>query len=128
MVDPICRFRWGQLFLEKNMGLHSYINSEQFMLDFMPVRTGDNTIEWSVIRGRTGKKLIWLNGYLMNVSSAKRVSGTFDEFIEYVSKKLQRVFKNDPDASICKDMVNSFVSDMHLTKIYKGYKKYIKGL
>ena len=30
------------------MGMHSYINSEQFMLDFMPVRTGDYTIEWKV--------------------------------------------------------------------------------
>lgn len=110
------------------MGMHSYINSEQFMLDFMPVRTGDYTIEWNIIRGRTGRKLTWLNGHLMNVSSAKRVMGTFDEFIAYVSKKLQRVFKNDPDASICQDMVMSFVSDLHFTKVSKGYKKYIKGL
>lgn len=110
------------------MGMHSYINSEQFMLDFMPVRTGDYTIEWNIIRGRTGRELTWLNGHLMNVSSAKRVGGTFDEFISYVSKKLQRAFKHDPDAKFCHDMVMSFVSDLHFTKVLKVQEKYKKGL
>lgn len=102
------------------MGMHSYINSEQFILDFMPVRTGDYTIEWNIIRGRTGRELTWLNGHLMNVSSAKRVRGTFDEFIAYVSKKIQRSFKDDPDVRFCRDMVMSFVSDLHFTKAAKG--------
>lgn len=102
------------------MGIHSYINSEQFVLDFMPVKIGDDTIEWSVIRGRTGRKLSWMNGRLMNVSSAKRVRGTIDEFSAYVYKGLHRVFKDDPEVRFCQDMVRSFVSDLHFTKSYKG--------
>ena len=64
----------------------------------------------------------------MNVSSAKRVIGTFDEFISYVSKKLQMAFKNDPDAKFCHDMLMSFVSDLHFTKVLKVQEKYKKGL
>jgi hypothetical protein len=102
------------------MGIQSYINSEQFVLDFMPIRIGEDTIEWSQIRGRTGKKIIWMNGHLMNVSSAKRVRGTIDEFSAYVYKGLHRTFKNDPDVRFCDDMVRSWVSDLHFTKVSKG--------
>lgn len=102
------------------MGIHSYINSEQFVLDFMPVRIGEDTIEWSQIRGRSGKNLMWLNGHLLNVSSAKRVRGTIDEFSAYVYKGLRRTFKNDPEVRLCQDMVRSWVSDMYFTKIDKG--------
>lgn len=102
------------------MGIHSYINSEQFVLDFMPIRIGEDTIEWSQIRGRSGKKIMWMNGHLMNVSSAKRVRGTIDEFSAYVYKGLHRVFKDDPEVKFCQGMVRSFVSDMHFTKVTKG--------
>ena len=102
------------------MGIHSYVNSDHFMLDFMPIRTGDYTIEWSVIRRRGRKNLTWMNGHLMNVSSAKRVRGTFNEFVEYVSKKIQRAFKDDPEVRFCRETVMSFISDLHFTKAAKG--------
>lgn len=102
------------------MGIHSYINSEQFVLDFMPIKIGEDTIEWSQIRGRTGKKIIWMNGRLMNVSSAKRVRGTIEEFSAYVYKGLHRTFKDDPEVRFCHDMVRSFMSDLYFTKAYKG--------
>lgn len=102
------------------MGIQSYINSEQFVLDFMPIKIGEDTIEWSQIRGRTVKKIMWMNGHLMNVSSAKRVRGTIDDFSTYVYKGLHSIFKNDPEVKFCQDMVRSFVSDLHFTKVYKG--------
>lgn len=102
------------------MGIQSYINSEQFVLDFMPIKIGEDTIEWSQIRGRTGKKIMWMNGRLMNVSSAKRVRGTIEEFSAYVYKGLHRTFKDDPEVKFCQGMVRSFMTDLYFTKAYKG--------
>lgn len=96
--------------------LISYIHSAEFQLDFMPFKIDDDTVEWSVIRGRTGKKLEWINGYLHNVSSQKRVRGTVDEFASFITKKLKKTFENDYEYPYCEGMVRSMVDGMNIMK------------
>lgn len=100
--------------------LISYMHSAEFQLDFMPFKIDDDTVEWSVIRGRTGKKLTWINGYLHNVSSQKRVRGTVDEFASFIAKKLKKTFEKDHEYPYCEGMVRSMVDGMNIMKPWKG--------
>ena len=99
--------------------LISYIHSAEFQLDFMPFKIDDDTVEWSVIRGRTGKKLEWLNGHLHNVSSQKRVRGTVNEFASFINKKLKKNFGKDYEYPYCESMVMSMVYDMNIMKPWR---------
>ena len=95
----------------------SYIKSREFKLDFVIVRTGEDTVEWTAIRGKTGQETIGINGSLGNVSSAVRKRGTIDEFAKYVERKLRRTYKTDPEFSCCEEEVRSCVRCMFTTKM-----------
>lgn len=95
----------------------SYLNSRDFIVDFMVVRTGEDSVEWTSFRGKSGKRLEWMNGTLRNVSSAVRKRGTMDEFAEYIELKLQKNFKADPEFRYCREEVCSTVNCMPITKM-----------
>lgn len=95
--------------------LNSYMHSCDFVVDYAIVRTGWDTCEWTSYRGTTGKRLIWMNGILCNVSSAKRMSGTFDEFAAFVKKALRSRFKNDYEYRYIETDVKCFLNDMPIT-------------
>jgi hypothetical protein len=96
--------------------LISYIYSRDFLVDYMVVRTGDDSVEWSSIRGRSKEPLEWLNGYLLHVSSAKRMRGTIDEFASFVEKKLRKHYRKDPEFEHCAGLVHSFIEDIFITR------------
>lgn len=102
---------------QEKPNVRRYINSRDFKLDFVIVRTGEDTVEWTAIRGKTGKETIWINGSLWNVSSAVRKHGTIDEFAKYVEKKLRKNFKTDPEFDCCEEEVRSCVRRMFTTKM-----------
>lgn len=90
--------------------------SQDFKLDFVIVRTGEDTVEWTDVRCKTGKELLWINGLLMNVSGASRRHGTVDEFAKYVERKLRKKFKSDPDFSDCEEEIRDCIRCMFITK------------
>ena len=102
------------------LSLNSYIHSSAFMADYMPIRKSDDLIEWSDIKAIPGKSLEWLNGHLMNVGVAKRVTGTIDDFAAFVTKRVKSNFGKEYDYRYCADMVRSLVEDMHVSGVAKG--------
>lgn len=109
------------------LSLNSYIHSCDFMVDYMPIRKSEDIFEWSEIKEKPGKNLMWLNGHLMNVGDALRVTGTIDEFAAYVAERVKPTYGKDYEYRYCADMVRSLVEDMHISKTTRHIIRAPKG-
>ena len=97
------------------------------MADYMPIRKSEDIFVWSEIKGKPGKNMMWLNGHLMNVGDALRVTGTLDEFAAYVAERVKPTYGKDYEYRYCADMVRSIMNDMHISRVVTRISKAPRG-